>query len=283
MNEFNNEIKSENINNINDIIIEEKYKKEQGMRKRKNVAAVLIIVTIISAIIAGIAYSFLYAFSDDKITSDLQPKAIVSAYLKDLKKLDVDKAAKYTIDNTSGFENVKETINSEDKSTAHYNTFYKKMMDYDYKIEDTEINGDKASVKITLETYNFTISVMDARLHITDMTLANKFSGNNESEEVTAQKELAKILDPMKRKLEIPVTITLTKTGDGWRIDNDSIKTSLAPAIESNLNNSIQSYIDYYQEKNKPDGTISLSSFKKYLESKGITYDENSTQSPFDK
>lgn len=217
--------------------------------------------------------------TDDKITPDLEPKVIVTSYLTNLRNLDISKASRYTVDNVSGFEKIKQQIDSQDTSKVHYNEFFKKMMDFDYSVDDVEINGDKATAQIKLKTYNFITEVMNARLNISDATSANHISGGKKSDEEIAQKELGKIFSEMQRKLEKQVKLTLTKTDDGWRIDNTCINDELYEDITSNLINSINYYNEFYKN---PGDTISMKSYCKFLESKGINYDENSKTSPFE-
>lgn len=220
-----------------------------------------------------------------KITPDLEPKVIVKNYLDNVQVLNILEASKYTVGNTVNFKQIKQQINTKDTSIAHYNEFFKKMMNYNYEVSNVDINENTASVQIILKTYNFTTAIMDARLHVTDSQLASKFSGNSSDEdtkEKIAQEELAKILDPMERKLEIPVKLTLTKTEDGWRIDNDCIEKDLTYAIAGNVYNSISYYSEYYKDPFQYDGSISMASYDTFLKSKGIIYDENSKTSPFE-
>lgn len=224
----------------------------------------------------------------EELTSEeLEIKDTAVHFLDAVRKMDFDESYKYTEDNECSMDFISDEIKKEDTSIVQYNTFFKKMMDYDYTINKVVNNGDKATVKVVIKTYNFTTAVMDARLHISDAQIAYSFKNKNVSDrkkKEIAQEELEKILNGMDRKLKIPVEVELIKSKDGWKITSDSIDNKIKPAVMKNLYDSIDAYCEFYKALNNnqiKNGEISLDSFIKYLEGRGIHYDENSDKSPF--
>lgn len=281
-------------------------KKKHGIRR---VITVLLMVLLTGFLLYVIALALMfYAFSkddtskwqnttftseesDDSIDDSMlteeqiEIKNTVSDFLDAVRAMDFKEAYKYTEDNECSLDFVADYLKKEDTSIVQYNAFFEKMMDYGYTISSVENNGDEASVNIVIKTYNFTTAVIDARLHISDAQIAYSFNNDadDKKKKEIAQKEVKQILNSMERKLKIPVEVKLVKGRDGWKITKESIDDGIKIAVSKNLFDSADAYMDFYKKLNDGEiNEISVDSFIKYLESRGIHYDENSETSPFD-
>lgn len=281
-------------------------KKKDGIRRMiKVILVVLVTGFLLYAIVLALMF---YAFSkddtsnwqtttvtheesDDSIDNSMlteeqiEIKNTAAVFLDAVRAMDFKEAYKYTEDNECSLDFVADYLKKEDTSIVQYNAFFEKMMDYGYIITSVDNDGDEASVNIVIKTYNFTTAVIDARLNISDAQIAYSFehdTDDNKKKEI-AQKEVKKILDPMERKLKIPVEVKLVKDGDGWKITKESVDDGIKMAVSKNLFDSADAYMDFYKKlKDGEINELSVDSFIKYLESRGIHYDENSEISPFD-
>lgn len=215
-----------------------------------------------------------------------EQQEVVKHFLDSVREMDFKNAYGYTENNKCSLDKIAEVLKQEDTSIVRYHYFFYKMMDYSYYIGDTKVNGNEATVDININTYNFTTTVLDARLHITDAQLASGFSSKSIDEEKKneiAQKELDELFKDKKRTLSIPVEVKLIKKDNQWKIKEDSVENGINKAIMKNLEDSANAYTDYYQEiHDKNISELSVDSFINYLKSKGINYDPNSQSSPFD-
>lgn len=218
---------------------------------------------------------------------ELKAKNTIINFLNAVKNRNLEEACKYSDNNEcSIIDIVNKQLNTQDDSIVQYNMFFEKMMDYDYVIQNINAEGNEAEATVYIETYNFTTTVLDARLHVTDQQVAYSFGNSplsDEDKKSIAQGEVKIILDDMDRKLKIPVTITLVSQDGMWKIKSESIDNELKNAVMKNLYDSIQAYYDFYLAiNNKEINELSVDSFIKYLASKGVYYDEDGELSPFD-
>lgn len=227
------------------------------------------------------------SIDDSKLSEEqIEIKHTVVGFLDSMRNMNFNKAYKYTEDDECNFDFVADFLKKKDTSIVQYSAFFEKMMDYDYTINSVENNGDEASVDLVIKTYNFTTAVIDARLNISDAQAAYSFkndSVNDKKKKEIAREEVNKILSPMERKLRIPVKVKLIKGKDGWKITRESIDNGLYDAVSKNMLDSADAYTDFYKKLSEGEiDVLSMDSFIKYLESRGIHYDENSQTSPFD-
>ncbi len=214
-------------------------------------------------------------------------KNTVKSFLNAVKSRNLEEACKYSDnDECSIVDIVNKQLNTFDDSIVQYNMFFEKMMDYDYVVQNINVTGNEAEATVYIETYNFTTTILDARLKITDEQVAYSFGNSplsDEDKKSIAQGEVKIILDNMDRKLKIPITISLVLQEGMWKIKSESIDNELKNAIMKNLYDSIQAYNDFYVAlNNKKINELSIDSFIKYLASKGVYYDEEGELSPFD-
>lgn len=225
--------------------------------------------------------------ADMNLTEDEEEaKDAVSGFLSAVRNLDFDEAYKYSQNGECSMDFIVDQLKEEDKSIVQYNTFFKKMMDYSYEIDSIKAEGEKASAHIVIDTYNFTVKVVEARLSISDAQAAYSFENGDASDKKKkeiADDKLHKILDPMERKLKIPLEIELVKEDGQWKITTESIDDKIKIAVMKNLYDSIDSYTGFYEALNEGKiNEISMDSFISYLEDNGVHYDEDSENSPFD-
>lgn len=229
------------------------------------------------------------SIDDSELSEEqIEIKNTVVDFLDTMRNMNFDEAYKYTDDDESSFDFVANLLKKEDTSIVQYSVLLEKMMDYDYTINSVENNGDEATVNLVIKTYNFTTTVIDARLSISDAQAAYSLkngsgSVNDKKKKEIAREEINEILSPMERKLRIPVKVKLVKDKGSWKITRESIDNGLYDAVCKNMLDSVDAYIDFYKKLNEGKiNEVSIDSFMKYLEKRGIHYDENSQTSPFD-
>lgn len=218
---------------------------------------------------------------------EIKIKRTVKKFLDSVRSRNKEEACKYSENNECGIiDKVNKQLNTQDDSIVQYNMFFEKMMNFDYAVEKVNYSGNEAEAVVYIETYNFTIKVLEARLNVTDSQVAASFSKGNlddSDKKKIAKTEVEKILDEMDRKLKIPVKLSLISDNGAWKIKSESIDNGLENAIMKNLYDSIQAYFDFYTALNNNEiNVLSLDSFINYLASKGIYYEEDGETSPFE-
>ena len=88
----------------------------------------------------------------------------------------------------------------------------------DYEIIEETINGDKASVKVEIEVYDYTKTIQK----VEEMKLIHEeqfYNDNNEYSEELYQDYKLKQLKDTKDRVKYTLYITLTKVDDKWTVD----------------------------------------------------------------
>ena len=88
----------------------------------------------------------------------------------------------------------------------------------DYEIKEETINGDKASVKVEIEVYDYTKTIQK----VEEMKLIHEeqfYNDNNEYSEELYQDYKLKQLKDTKDRVKYTLYITLTKVDDKWTVD----------------------------------------------------------------
>ena len=102
----------------------------------------------------------------------------------------------------------------------------KKILDFDYELSDEEINEETATVKMTINTYNLGSAMSDFMEEYISQAFVKALSGASEEEiEELANTLFAEQIEKVEKDYTGTVTLNLTKSDDGWkvnRIEDDS-------------------------------------------------------------
>lgn len=148
-------------------------------------------------IIPVLVFLFLVGCSVTKVT----PKSAVEDMLK-----------KYQSKDDMVMSQLDEVIKGDTSYNDTQKDEYKKVIerqytDMTYDIKDDEINGDNATVTVEIEVYDYSnIEVSDPSIDISDVDAYN-----------TAK---IKMMKDTKERIKYTLELTVTKTGDEWKVDN---------------------------------------------------------------
>lgn len=158
------------------------------------------------------------------------PTQVATDFLKAVKANDTTTMAKYydgDVDEELDLAWLEETINESDELTpemrASAKALYDKIRDFDFKVSNEKIEGDKAHVDVEIKTYNFGTFFKDVFSDFVGKALTMALSGGDVSE-AQFEAELAKVIDNNMNALKdksftTTVPLYLTKTSDGWKIE----------------------------------------------------------------
>lgn len=157
--------------------------------------------------------------------SEESPSDVTKTYLDALKSQDSDAYSKVYADGdanplSQGFAGVDSSKLTDDQKAIPEMT--EKMLDFDYTIGEEQVDGDKATVKVTIKTYKlgdaFSKSVEDYLSKAVKKALSGKVDEDEMSDLMMEcfSDQLGKLKD---KDYEKTTTFNLTNGDDGWTID----------------------------------------------------------------
>lgn len=157
--------------------------------------------------------------------SEESPSDVTKTYLDALKSQDSDAYSKVYADGdvnplSQGFAGVDSSKLTDDQKAIPEMT--EKMLDFDYTIGEEQVDGDKATVKVTIKTYKlgdaFSKSVEDYLSKAVKKALSGKVDEDEMSDLMMEcfSDQLSKLKD---KDYEKSTTFNLTNGDDGWTID----------------------------------------------------------------
>jgi len=165
------------------------------------------------------------------------PKSAVDTYMKGLKENAKEAVTDYIGGNTSA----EALTGLEAKATEE---FYKLLMDFDYSTGNEVVNGDKATVDVTIKAYNFGKILTTFLGSVFTWTLENLLTSYTEEEknEKYAEMLLEAVTTVVKegKTIETVVTVSLNKVDGEWVVDEESSKDPLIDAISGRLKSGIE-------------------------------------------
>ena len=132
------------------------------------------------------------------------PTEVATSFIEALKAQDEETLAKVYSGDWSEDGGLTSTLNSTDlggmsKETAE--KFIAKVLEFDYTYGEETINDDKATVDVTITTYNFTSMLSDMLTDLYSKAIELAFSGLTEEE---LEKQISRLVD---LRIEIAATI----------------------------------------------------------------------------
>lgn len=120
----------------------------------------------------------------------------------------------------------------------YFRAFYNKIMDFDYEIIDEAVSedGNYADVTVTISTYPFAATAVDALTNFTVDALFGFFDIEGSV--------INKFMDLNDKSFSETVVIHCTKTSDGWSTDLHS-NTAFVDAITGGLITGVDAFADF--------------------------------------
>lgn len=150
------------------------------------------------------------------------PSDVVDTYLRALKAQDTDAIAKvYSGD--SGTDLISDVADSEEFPEEISSDFTDMILSFDYTLANEQINGDTATVEVTIDTYDFGSMFKSVIGDYFTKAFAMAFSGASEDEIEQVLIDLfTEKLAEMKEgehDFEATATLSLSKVDGEWKID----------------------------------------------------------------
>lgn len=127
-----------------------------------------------------------------------------------------------------------------DAQTAAMSSLMQKIYDFDYAIGEETIEGDTATVNVSITTYDLGTVFKTAMGNYISTALGMAFAGASQEEmEAALYEGLQSELDSLTEKdYTADVNLTLTKTDNGWMLDalSDEATDALTGGLESAAN-----------------------------------------------
>ncbi|MCI8608099.1 MAG: DUF5105 domain-containing protein [Firmicutes bacterium] len=121
------------------------------------------------------------------------------------------------------------------------------MLDFDYTIDNEKIDGDSATVDVTVKTYNLGEAFSDALKKYFEEALPMAFAGASQEElEEAATKAFAEAFEDAgeEKSFEKTVTVSLTKGDDGWELPALDQDLDFADAMSGGTVNAVQDFAE---------------------------------------
>lgn len=123
-----------------------------------------------------------------------------------------------------------------------------KLFDFDYEISDEKIDGENATVQVTLKTYHLGDSISAFLSEYISQGLALSLSGASEEKlNDLAETLFTEQLEKQKEKnFEKTVTLSLTKKDDAWQVNQIEEGSEFFDAITGGVISSIEELEDSF-------------------------------------
>lgn len=154
-----------------------------------------------------------------------EPKEVADSFMTALQKNDTKTIKTVYAGESIDLELAFEDESEDDSSSGGYSSTLEKIVgnklsDFDYKLSDEKIDGDKASVKVEVTTYAFGDALEGFYQDYRDKVLKQVLAGASDKKiGEMSQGLLKKRLKAMKKNYTGTFTLHLTKKSDGWVID----------------------------------------------------------------
>lgn len=169
-----------------------------------------------------------------------------------------------------------------------------KLLDFDYTIDKEEIKGDKATVTVSITTYDFASATRTFFSDALSQAFSLAFSGASEEEMTQATEEsLNNALSELTEKTKIQTaTLFLTKGDEGWAVDDFTKNTKFIDAITggaysvfTEMEDNFSDSEDIFEDETLTDDSITDFDFYDYenLDAEsGYEYDNSESQRKYD-
>lgn len=123
------------------------------------------------------------------------------------------------------------------------------IMEFDYTLSNERINEDKATVDVTITTYNLGVAMTTFFSSYMTQALALIFDDNAESklDKIGANLLTAELDKLTEKNCEKTATISLTATDEGWEIDEIEDDGDFMDALTGGMVSSMSAFEDAFE------------------------------------
>ena len=113
-----------------------------------------------------------------------------------------------------------ETIMNNDQKEHYKKILKRQYQNLSYTIKDETIDGDKATVEVEIEVYDYATSITESETYLT--TNKNEFvdKDTNQVDDEKFMDYKLEQLDKVKDKVKYTINFTLVKENDEWKLDD---------------------------------------------------------------
>lgn len=196
----------------------------------------------LAAIVMSLALVFTVTACGDKSA----PKDAVDAHIKEVKTeakesmKDIKSGDASELGEMMGMseEDMKMLESLDGEAVESMKGLFEKISDFDYELLDENIDGETATVKVKITTYNIGDKLSEGMSKAISNAMAYAFSGMSE-EEIT-KKLIAEMLVPIKdaeKNYTKEVEVKVNKVDGEWEVekDNEALSNALSGGVMESL------------------------------------------------
>lgn len=214
--------------------------------KNFKAAVALLLVLVMALALAGCGKKAQEKPEEKEKVKETAPSEVVTEFFDAVKKQDSETIKKVYADGEFIIGDFTTELNETTGAQAFgfTNEFIEKiqdkMRDFDYKIGDEKVDGDKAVVTVDLTTYNLGDCVGEWWSEFVNTPVENSDSLDDEDYTGISIDLLSKAIDDAEKDYEESVDITLSKKDGNWIVDNldgndkfvDAFTGGIMPALD---------------------------------------------------
>lgn len=161
-------------------------------------------------------------------TQEPSPSEVTKSALDAMKAQDIETLAKYYNGDVNDIQLQLDSITDEasesagsSAQTALADSLMQKIYSYDYVIGEESVDGNTATVEVSLTTYDLGSTFKTAMGNYFSTVFGMAFAGASEEEmESALYEELQSEIDSLEEKdYTADIELALTKTDEGWKLD----------------------------------------------------------------
>ena len=176
------------------------------------------------------------------------PTEVTQQFLDGIKNNDTESIQEvYGGDTSTMLSAWQEDTTSEEMQDLYQNTLMPKLREFDYEVSNEQINGDTATVDVTITTYAVGDAFSSFLSDYMNQAVTLAFSGASEDDlTVLAESILDSKINSMEKSYTDTVTISLTKSDNAWKVDALQEDGEVEDALLGGLLTIINSYGEVY-------------------------------------
>lgn len=190
----------------------------------KKVTTLLLAIVAVAALAIGMV-----GCSGGTAAPQPSPTNSTKAAIDAVKALDGETLAKYyageipeDFGNMDALYSSEEFASMTDDEKAMLESIVKKVLDFDYAVENEQVDGDKATVDVTITTYDFGGAIQSMMAEVMTQYMQVASGGDTEAATAAMIETVQKGLDGLTAKdVSNTVTLGVTKDAEGnWKVDD---------------------------------------------------------------
>ena len=175
------------------------------------------------------------------------PKDVANSYLSAIKAGDTEKLSKLYAGDVSDVSFDEVTDMDDSYSDEFLDTIKSKLLSFEYTVSNETINGDQATVDVTIKTYDIGTAFSDTISEYFSQAMTLIFSGASEDKLNSLLEEtFTKKINEAAFDYESTVPLKLTKTETGWIIDKFEEDSEFPNALTGGMVDAVKDMADAF-------------------------------------